>query len=131
MPPDYPGGVGVNAAGSGHPGGMDVDVREDLRRFVLDRLAEDERRLAEDGTTALDDAEGRGRLRIVRADDGKGLLLLPGASDEDHAPVPFAEKAALLRDELEAGADDDTLRLLATAYDTHHAWQEEWRPQLG
>lgn len=109
---------------------MDVDVREDLRRFVLDRLAEDERRLAEGESSLLEDAEGRGRLRIVRADKGGGLLLLPGpeSADHDHAPVPFEEKAALLRQELETGADDATLRLLATAYDTHHAWQEEWRP---
>ncbi|MEJ2852130.1 MULTISPECIES: hypothetical protein [unclassified Saccharothrix] len=109
---------------------MDVDAREDLRKFVLDRLAEDERRLAEGGSSVLEDAEGRGRLRIVRADEGGGLLLLPGgeSADHDHATVPFAEKAALLREELESGADDATLRLLAAAYDTQHSWQEEWRP---
>ncbi|XVV06604.1 hypothetical protein ACQPW3_14950 [Actinosynnema sp. CA-248983] len=106
-------------------------MRDNLRRFVLDRLAEDERRLAEGGSTVLDEAEGRGRLRIVRADEGKGLLLLPGPFEDDHAPVPFAEKAALLRDELEAGADDATLRLLAVAYESHHGWQEEWRSDLG
>ena len=105
---------------------MDVDAKEDLKRFVLDRLAEDEQRVAEGHQPALDDAEGRGRLQIVRADDGQGLLLLPGPADDDHAPVPFEEKVALLRDEVESGADESTLRLLAAAYDTHHTWQEEW-----
>lgn len=107
---------------------MDVDTVADLRRFVLDRLAEDEERAAREELPLLDEAERRGRLRFLRADEG-GLLLVPSASEaqDEQAPVPFAEKAALLRDELESGADESTLRLLASAYDTHHGWQEEWR----
>jgi hypothetical protein len=105
---------------------MDVDT--DLRQFVLDRIAEDEERAAREELPLLDDAERRGRLRILRADEG-GLLLVPGTAEAqvEQVPVPFAEKAALLRDELTAGTDESTLRLLASAYDTHHGWQEEWR----
>jgi hypothetical protein len=41
--------------------------------------------------------------------------------------VPFPEKFALLRTEVEQTRDEALLRLLAGAYDTHHDWQEEWR----
>ncbi|WP_329792303.1 hypothetical protein V1227_10435 [Lentzea sp. DG1S-22] len=102
---------------------------DELRRFVLDRLDEDERRLADGELPLLDEAEGRGRLRITRSDDGAGLLLLPGpiqAAEERH-PVPFGEKVALLRTEVERTEDEAALRLLAEAFDTHHDWQEEWR----
>lgn len=101
---------------------------EDLRRFVLDRLAEDQARADRGELPLLDDAERRGRLRFLRADEG-GLLLVPGASEaqDEQVPVPFTEKAALLRDELVSGTDESTVRLLASAYDTHHGWQEEWR----
>ncbi|WP_026423885.1 hypothetical protein [Actinokineospora inagensis] len=99
---------------------MDLEA---VRAFLLERLAEDERRVAAGGVPLLDEAERLGRLRILRSDDGSGLLLTPGASGE---PVPFAEKAPLLRAEIPV-ADEDTLRLLATAYDAHHGWQEEWR----
>ncbi|WP_434443453.1 hypothetical protein [Lentzea sp. E54] len=102
---------------------------DELRQFVLDRLDEDERRLADDQLPLLDEAEGRGRLRITRSDDGTGLLLLPGpiqAAEERH-PVPFGEKVALLRAEVEHTSDEAVLRLLAEAFDTHHDWQEEWR----
>jgi hypothetical protein len=107
---------------------MDVDTVTELREFVLDRLAEDEERAEREELPLLDEAERRGRLRFVRADEG-GVLLVPGASEaqDEQEPVPFTEKAALLRDELAAGTDEDTLRLLASAYDTHHGWQEEWR----
>ena len=88
---------------------MDTD---ELRRFVLDRL---------------DEAESRGRLRVARSDDGTGLLLLPGPVQAPADLVPFPEKVALLRDEVERTDDAATLRLLAGAFDTHHDWQEEWR----
>jgi hypothetical protein len=122
------GGSGVDHRRAGNPVGMDVDAVEDLRQFVLDRLAEDEQRAAREELPQLDEAELRGRLRILRTDEG-GLMLVPGPTEaqDGQAPVPFEEKAALLRDELAAGADDSTLRLLATAYETHHGWQEEWR----
>ena len=100
----------------------------DLRRFVLDRLDEDQTRADRGELPLLDEAERRGRLRFLRADEG-GLLLVPGASEaqDEQVPVPFAEKAALLRDELASGTDESTVRLVASAYDTHHGWQEEWR----
>lgn len=102
---------------------------DELRRFVLDRLDEDEQRLADDKLPLLDDAEGEGRLRIMRSDDGQGLLLLPGPvqAAEERVPVPFPEKVAALRTEVEQTGDESMLRLLAAAYDTHHAWQKEWR----
>ena len=112
--------------GSGYPWVMDT---EKLRRFVLDRLAEDEQHLADEKLPLLDEAEGRCRLRIMRSDDGAGLLLLPGPiqAAEERVPVPFPEKLALLRTEVERTDDEATLRLLAAAFDTHHDWQEEWR----
>ena len=75
---------------------------EELRRFVLERLEEDEKRLAEEKLPLLDEAEGRGRLRIIRSDDGSGLLLLPGPiqAAEERVPVPFPEKFGLLRTEV-------------------------------
>lgn len=112
---------------------MDVEpdrlTDEDLRRFVLDRLAEDEERLAREELPLLDEAERRGRLRILRSDDGRELLLVPGDTQSlgDREPVRFEEKARWLRREVEGTSDRSLLRLLATAYDTHHGWQEEWR----
>jgi hypothetical protein len=103
---------------------MDTD---ELRRFVLDRLDEDEKRLAQEKLPLLDEAESRGRLRVARSDDGAGLLLLPGPVQAPADLVPFPEKVALLRDEVERTDDVATLRLLAGAFDTHHDWQEEWR----
>ena len=102
---------------------------DELRRFVLDQLDADEQRRAEEKLPLLDEAEGRGRLRIIRSDDGSGLLLLPGPiqAAEERVPVPFPEKFALLRTEVEQTRDEALLRLLAGAYDTHHDWQEEWR----
>ncbi|MCR3752056.1 hypothetical protein [Lentzea californiensis] len=102
---------------------------EELRRFVLDQLTEDEQRLARGELPLLDEAEDRGRLRITRSDDGSGLLLLPGPiqAAEERNPVPFPEKLTQLRTEVEHSDDQAVLRLLAAAYDTDHDWQEEWR----
>ncbi|MCE6997384.1 hypothetical protein LZG04_21640 [Saccharothrix sp. S26] len=102
---------------------------EDLRRFVLDRLTEDEERLAREELPLLDEAERRGRLAVLRSDDGRELLLVPGEAHAqlERAPVPFAEKAQWLRKEVEGSSDRSVLLLLAAAYDTHHGWQEEWR----
>lgn len=102
---------------------------EKVRQFVLDRLDEDVQRLDEEKLPLLDEAERRGRLRIIRSDDGSGLLLLPGPiqAAEERVPVPFPEKFTLLRTEVEQTRDEALLRLLAAAYDTHHGWQEEWR----
>ncbi|MFD7660529.1 hypothetical protein ACFV4N_41690 [Actinosynnema sp. NPDC059797] len=103
---------------------------EDLRRFVLDGLAEDERRLAREELPVLDEAERQGRLRVLRTDDGQGLVLVPGPAQAmtERTPVPFEEKARWLREEVEGTGNHDVLRLLAAAYDTRHGWQEEWRP---
>ncbi|NUT46524.1 MAG: hypothetical protein HOV94_04255 [Saccharothrix sp.] len=112
---------------------MDVEPNrlsdEELRRFVLDRLDEDERRLAGEELPLLDDAERRGRLHVLRTDDGRDLVLVPGDTQAigGHAPVPFAEKARWLREEVAGTSDRSVLTLLASAYDTHHGWQEEWR----
>jgi hypothetical protein len=112
---------------------MDAEANvtdEELRRFVLDGLAEDELRLEREELPLLDEAERQGRLRVLRTDDGQGLLLIPGPAQaqEERAPVPFEEKARWLREEVANTADRDVLGLLATAYDTRHGWQEEWRP---
>lgn len=112
---------------------MDVEPNgpstEQLRRFVLDRLDEDEQRVAQGQPPLLDDAEGRERLRVLRSDDGRELLLVPGSTQtaDDRSPVPFQERARWLRDEVGRTSDRSVLHLLANAYDTHHAWQEEWR----
>lgn len=101
----------------------------DLRDFVLEGLAEDERRAADGKTPLLEDAEQMGRLRVMRTDDGRGLLLAAGGTVPitDDPPVTFREKLEFLRAEVEAGADEPTLRMLAAAYDTRVGWQEEWR----
>ncbi|WP_158841231.1 hypothetical protein [Saccharothrix deserti] len=112
---------------------MDVEPNrvpdEDLRRFVLDRLAEDEERLAREQLPLLDEAERRGRLAILRSDDGRELVLVPGPAEaqDERVPVPFEEKARWLRAEVEGTSDRSVLELVAAAYDTHHGWQEEWR----
>ena len=99
----------------------------ELEEFVLARLAEDEQRLAEGELPYLDEAERRGRLRIIRTDDGRGLLLVPGQVPQESAPVPFSEKAEFIRREVNSQQDENVLRLLASAYETHSAWLEEWR----
>ncbi|MEV1121241.1 hypothetical protein AB0I91_39815 [Actinosynnema sp. NPDC049800] len=112
---------------------MDVEPNRlsdvDLRRFVLDRLDEDAERLAREELPLLDEAERRGRLAILRSDDGRELLIVPGEARtaDERVPVPFEEKARWLREEVEGGSDRSVLLLLAGAYDTHHGWQEEWR----
>lgn len=96
----------------------------------MDRIPdEDERRLAWEELPLLDEAEARGRLRVMRSDDGAGLLLLPGPiqAAEQRDLVPFPEKVALVRAEVAQTDDEAALRLLAAAFDTHHDWQEEWR----
>jgi hypothetical protein len=112
---------------------MDVEPNRlsdaDLRRFVLDRLAEDADRLAREELPLLDEAERRGRLAVLRSDDGRELLLVPGEARtaDERVPVPFEEKARWLREEVEGEPDRSLLLLLASAYEEHHGWQEEWR----
>ncbi|WP_447008163.1 hypothetical protein ACRAKI_17490 [Saccharothrix isguenensis] len=112
---------------------MDVEPNrlsdDDLRRFVLDRLTEDEELLEQEQSPLLDEAERRGRLRILRSDDGRELLLVPGSAhaQDEQVAVPFEEKARWLRDEVERTEDRSVLEMIAAAYDTHHGWQEEWR----
>ncbi|PXY28931.1 DUF6221 family protein [Prauserella endophytica] len=100
----------------------------ELTSFVLARLDDDERRYGNGVLPALDEAERRGRLRIVRSDDGEGLVLLPGPvqAAEERVPVPFPEKAAHLRREIREHADADTARLIASVYAAHPDWREEW-----
>src|SRR4051794_23501117 len=67
---------------------------DDLSGFVLARLVDDERRLEAGELPHIDEAERRGRLRIMRADDQQGLLLVAGPvqAREERVPVPFREK---------------------------------------
>ncbi|WP_018681182.1 DUF6221 family protein [Actinokineospora enzanensis] len=103
-------------------------VADELRTFLRARLDEDEYRASRGREPWLDQAERLGRLRVLRSDDGRGLVLAdsPVVPLDGTGLVPFAEKAPMLRAEIEV-ADEPTLRLLATAYDAHHAWLEEWR----
>ncbi len=50
----------------------------ELGEFVLARLAEDERRLAEGELPYLDEAERRGRLRIIVRTTGEVSCSFPG-----------------------------------------------------
>ncbi len=110
-------------ARAGYPGDM-----SDLTEFVLARLDDDERRYAEGVLPALDEAERRGRLRLMPADDGSGLLLLPGPveAQEERIPVPFPEKVAHLRREIRERGDEETARLIASVYAAHPDWRGEW-----
>jgi hypothetical protein len=101
-----------------------------LDEFVLARLDEDEARVRDGELPALDEAERRGLLRIMRADDGDGLLLAGGPVEvmEDRQPVPFAEKAEFLRREIAGSHDDISVRLIASVYAAHPDWREDWRP---
>jgi len=103
---------------------------EDLSGFVLARLADDERRLVVSELPHIDEAERRGRLRIMRTDDQQGLLLVAGPVEarEDRVPIPFREKAAYLREEAHRRRDEAMLGLVASVYDAHPDWQEDWRP---
>jgi hypothetical protein len=102
---------------------------DDLNDFVLDRLADDERRFEAGELPYIDEAERHGRLRIMRTDDHRGLLLVGGPvqATEDRVPVPFVEKAAFLRREIHHQHDDAMLGLVASVYDAHPDWREEWR----
>lgn len=102
----------------------------DLSSFVLARLAEDERRFEAGELPLLDVAERRGRIRIMPSADGAGLLLAadPVEAREERAPVPFPEKVEYLRREAEGQADKDMLGLVASVYDAHPDWREQWRP---
>ena len=102
---------------------------DDLSGFVLARLADDERRLEAGELPHIDEAERRGRLRIMRTDDHRGLLLVGGPVQamEERVPVPFAEKAAFLRREIHHQHDETMLGLVASVYDAHPDWREQWR----
>lgn len=102
---------------------------DQLGDFVLARLAEDEDRCNDGILPQLDEAERLGRLRIMRASDGSGLLLSadPVEAQEERAPVPFPEKAAYIRQEIRDRRDETMLGLVASAYDRHPDWQERWR----
>jgi len=101
-----------------------------LDEFVLARLAEDEERFRAGELPQLDEAERRGRLRIMYADDGDGLILAGGPVEamEDRHPVPFAEKAEFLRREIRDAHDDLSVKLIASVYEAHPDWQDDWRP---
>jgi hypothetical protein len=103
---------------------------EDLSGFVLARLADDERRFQAGELPHIDEAERRGRLRIMRTDDQRGLLLVAGPVEvrEERVPVPFPEKAAFLREEAHDQQDAAMLGLVASVYDAHPDWREDWRP---
>ena len=99
-----------------------------LDEFVLARLTEDEDRVRAGTLPLLDEAERRGRLRIMRARGGEGLLLAAGPVEamEDREPVPFAEKAEFLRRELRDRHDDASVRLIASVYQAHPDFRAEW-----
>jgi hypothetical protein len=102
----------------------------ELDEFVLARLDEDEERVRAGNLPLLDEAERRGRLRIMHAHGGEGLLLAAGPVEamEDRKPVPFAEKAEFLRREIADRHDDASVKLIASVYEAHPDWREQWRP---
>lgn len=106
-----------------------TDDHNELTTFVRTRLDEDEQRHARHLLPYLDEAERRGRLRIMRTDDGQGLHLAAGplAAQEERAPVPFPEKVAYLRHEIADSGDPDTLKLIASVYAGHAGWRPEWQ----
>src|SRR5947209_19137692 len=63
----------------------------DLNDFVLDRLADDERRFEAGELPYIDEAERPGRLRIMRTYDPRSLLLVGGRAQAtaDGVPAPF------------------------------------------
>lgn len=103
--------------------------RDELTAFVHTRLDEDEQRHARRMLPYLDEAERRGRIRIMRTDDDQGLHLAAGplAAREERAPVPFPEKVEYLRREIARDGDADTLRLIASVYAGHSGWRPEWQ----
>ncbi len=100
-----------------------------LDEFVLERLSEDEERIRVRELPQLDEAERRGVLRIIYADDADGLLLIGGPVEamEDRHPVPFAEKVEFLRREIRGDHDEASVRLIASVYRTHPDYRDEWR----
>jgi hypothetical protein len=103
----------------------------DLSAFVLSRLDDDAARYEQGVLPQLDEAERRGRLRILRAGETEGRLLLapgPVQAPDERVPVPFPEKSAYLRKEATDQQDPNLLGLVASVYDTHPDWQENWRP---
>jgi hypothetical protein len=78
---------------------------DDLSGFVLARLADDERRLEAGELPHLDEAERRGRLRIMRTNDQQGLLLVGGPVQtmEERVPIPFPERSHSSARKLSAG----------------------------
>ncbi|KDN22213.1 hypothetical protein [Amycolatopsis rifamycinica] len=109
---------------------LDDTTTAKLDEFVLARLAEDEERVRAGELPLIDEAERRGRLRIMYADDEDGLLLAGGPVEatEDRHPVPFAEKAEFLRREIRDAHDDASVKLIASVYEAHPDWRDEWRP---
>ncbi|RZQ64567.1 hypothetical protein [Amycolatopsis suaedae] len=102
----------------------------ELRAFVLARIADDEQRFRNGELPALDEAERRGRIRVMRSSSGAGLLLVAGPVQvpEERIPVPFPEKAGLIREEAESFDDIALLKLVASVYAAHPDWQREWQP---
>lgn len=115
-------GGGLRRASSGYPGSMaDLD---DLSAFVLARLDEDERRFDAGELPHLDEAERHGRIRIMYAEQGEGLLVAadPVEAREERVPVPFPDKVAFLRAEARVMRDPDVLKLVASVYNAHPDW---------
>ncbi|MEU7791097.1 hypothetical protein [Amycolatopsis sp. NPDC049159] len=96
-----------------------------LGEFVLARLAEDEERFRAGELPQLEEAERRGRLRIMYADDAAGLLLAGGPVEarEDRLPAPVAENVEFLRREVCDGHDDTSVKLIASVCETHPDWR--------
>jgi hypothetical protein len=44
---------------------------------------------------------------------------------QERVPVPFHEKAEFIRREVNDQHDENALRMLASAYETHSDWLEE------
>lgn len=103
-------------------------MTDDLTAFVLARLAEDETRFNAGELPYLDEAERRGRIRIMYTTDGEGLLLAadPVETPEQRVPVPFPDKLAFLRAEANVMRDNDFLTLVASVYRTHPDWRDDW-----
>jgi len=101
-----------------------------LDEFVLARLTEDEERVEAGELPFLEEAERRGRLRFMHADGGAGLLLAAGPVEAmtERRPVPFPEKAEFIRREIRDQHDDASVKLVASVYEAHPEWREEWRP---
>jgi hypothetical protein len=108
-------------------------MADDLTAFVLARLADDETRFNAGELPYLDEAERRGRIRIMYTGNGEGLLLAadPVENPEQRVPVPFPDKLAFLRAEAKVMQDKDVLTLLASVYRTHPDWRDEWQTSPG